>query len=98
MTTEIEKQKIEENLDEARRGLFDTAEQMRQKVEAVDINPERIIINRYPAASIGITAALGFIAGAALDEIFEPILFGLLLGIGTSRLMTATGNSGNGSS
>lgn len=96
MTTEQEKLKIEENLDEARRGLLDTAEQMRQKVEDVELNPERVIVNRYPAVTLGITAALGFIAGSTLDQIFEPILFGLLLGIGTSRLIVATENPGNG--
>ena len=96
MTTEQEKTKLEENLDEARRGLHDTAEQMRQKVEEVELSPERAIVSRYPAASIGITAALGFVAGATLDQIFEPILFGLLLGFGTARLIGTSENSDDG--
>lgn len=96
MTTAEEKQKLEDDLDEARRGLHATAEQMRQKVEEVELNPERAIVGRYPAATVGITAALGFIAGTTVDQVFEPIIVGLLLGFGVSKLMGPRGNGSDG--
>jgi ElaB/YqjD/DUF883 family membrane-anchored ribosome-binding protein len=96
MTAEEEKQRLEEDLDEARRGLHATAEQMRQKVEEVELNPERAIVGRYPAAAIGVTAALGFLAGTTVDEVFEPIVFGLLLGFGVSKLTAPRGNGSDG--
>jgi ElaB/YqjD/DUF883 family membrane-anchored ribosome-binding protein len=88
MTAEQEKLRLEQNLEEARRDLQQTAEQMRQKAEQVELNPERVIVSHYPAATLGVAAAAGFIAGTALDKIFEPIMFGLLLGFGTAKLLS----------
>jgi ElaB/YqjD/DUF883 family membrane-anchored ribosome-binding protein len=93
MTEEQEKLRLEENLEEARRGLHETAEQVRQKVEKVELYPERVIASYYPAATIGVTAAIGFLAGSTLDQIFEPILFGLLLGYGTAKLLARNSKS-----
>lgn len=93
MTAEQEKLRLEETLEEARRDLHETAEQMRQKVEQVELNPERVLVSHYPAATIGVAAAAGFIAGSALDRIFEPIMFGLLLGFGTARLLSRDNKS-----
>jgi hypothetical protein len=99
MTPEQEEAiKLEQNLDEARRDLHATAEQMLQKVEeaGAELRPDRVLFSRYPAAVIGVTAAIGFIAGSTLDAIFEPVVVGLLLGYGTAKLIEMGGDSDRG--
>jgi hypothetical protein len=77
--------RIESEIDEARRDLHETMAQVHQKVEVVEaeLRPDRIAIQRYPLAALGIGAALGFLIGHKSNRaILGPIIVGLFCGYG----------------
>jgi hypothetical protein len=90
---------LEVRADDARRDLRETVEQMRQKVETVvdtELRPDRFVLMKHPGAAVGISTAAGFLLGSVDLPIFEPILLGVLLGFGASKLVDLNNESKDG--
>jgi len=93
MTDEQRITELEECVDDARRDLCETVEQMGQKVETVvdtELRPSCLLSN-HAGAAIGISTAAGFMLGSLDLPIFEPIVLGLLLGLGAAKLVELSG-------
>ena len=80
--------RIESEIDDARRDLHETMAQVHQKVEVVEaeLRPDRIAIQRYPLAALGVGAVLGFLVGHKSDRaILGPLVVGLICGYGAVK-------------
>jgi uncharacterized membrane protein YebE (DUF533 family) len=80
--------RIESEIDDARRDLHETMAQVHQKVEVVEaeLRPDRVAIQAYPLAALGIGAVLGFLVGNKSNRaMLGPLLAGLICGYGAVK-------------
>src|SRR5690349_11394671 len=82
MAAEEELARIDRELDDARRDLRDTLEQVNEKVELAEAELRPVTIVRHHTLGVScVAAALGFVAGGGLQAVrLEWIALGALLG------------------
>jgi hypothetical protein len=97
MTTGERISKKEDELDDARRGLQDTMNEVDEKLErtGVALHPDHLI-RRYPVSASCLAGALGFLVGSKANPVLGRGMMLALLGYAIWRGLSQDGNGEDG--